>query len=311
MGLGIPTWAVSAINAITSSVGGAWKFVQNCLSDLGNCVNKILEMANDAGMNIPTWGKNIVKSLKALRRRRQLGDSYDTHVERRRLNPLITGWDFVKNCLTNLDEAASKLLIMAKDAKMGLPAWGVNIVKSLKAAMGRRRLETDSFQNVMLGTETHENHQATSTRRRLNPLITGWNFVKNCLTNLDEAASKLLILAKDVNMGLPAWGVNIVKSLKAAIGRRRLETESFKSVMLGIETHDNHQAIRRRLNPLLTGWNFIKDCLTDLNGCASNILVLAEDANVGLPAWGVNVRFLYNVFFDLLPLSLDSYIPNY
>ena len=214
MGLGIPTWAVSAINAITSAVGGAWKFVQNCLSDLGNCVNKILEMADDAGMNIPTWGKNIVKSLKALRRRRQLGDSYDTHVE----------------------------------------------------------------------------------RRRLNPLITGWNFVKNCLTNLDEAASKLLILAKDVNMGLPAWGVNIVKSLKAAIGRRRLETESFKSVMLGIETHENHQAIRRRLNPLLTGWNFIKNCLTDLSGCASNILVLAEDANVGLPAWGVNVRFLYLVF---------------
>ena len=83
---------------------------------------------------------------------------------------------------------------------------------------------------------------------------------------------------------------------------------------MGTETQENHQATstRRRLNPLITGWNFIKNCLTDLSGCASNILVLAEDANVGLPAWGVNVRFLYNVFFDfLLAIILDSYIPNY
>ena len=261
MGLGIPSWAVSAIDAITSAVGGAWKFVKNCMSDLGNCVNKILEMADDAGMNIPTWGKNIVKSLKALRRRRQLGDSYETHVERRRLNPLITGWNFIKNCLGDLGGCASNILVLAEDADVGLPAWGVNIVKSLKAAIGRRRLETDSFKNVMLGFETHDNHQAM--RRRLNPLLTGWNFIKDCLTDLNGCASNILSLAKKVKMGLPDWALNVVTALEAVItkgtGGRRLGEVSCSS---------EEFEPKNLIDQIVCGWNnLIMPCLKNFGEC--------------------------------------------
>ena len=106
---------------------------------------------------------------------------------------------------------------------------------------------------------------------------------------MSECASKLLVLASDASVGLPQWGINIVKSLKAIAGRRLLETKSFEEVMMKKTTHSNHVAERRRLNPLVTGWNFVKDCLTSMKACAFNILTLAEKANMGLPGWALNV----------------------
>ena len=143
----------------------------------------------------------------------------------------------------------------------------MQIVKSLKAVIGRRRLDTESFQNVMMGTETHENHQATSTRRRLNPLITGWNFVKNILTDLDEAAGKLLIMAKDVDMGLPDWALNVVTALQAIIskgtGGRRLGEVSCSSDEFEPKTI---------IDKIVCGWNnLIMPCLKDFGNCMAKI----------------------------------------
>ena len=133
--------------------------------------------------------------------------------------------------------------------------------------IGRRRLDTESFQNVMMGTETHENHQATSTRRRLNPLITGWNFVKNILTDLDEAAGKLLIMAKEVDMGLPDWALNVVTALQAIIskgtGGRRLGEVSCSSDEFEPKTI---------IDKIVCGWNnLIMPCLKDFGNCMAKI----------------------------------------
>jgi len=178
---------------------------------------------------------------------------------------------------------------------MNLPAWGVNIVKSLKA-ISRRRMEDEhsTLNNEHdYDDETNYEHDPNKMmsikRRRLNPLITGWNFIKSCLTDMSKCANDLLVLASDASVGLPQWGINIVKSLKAIAGRRRLETKSFEEVMMKKTTHSNHVAERRRLNPLVTGWNFIKDCLTDMSSCASDILILAEKVSMGLPGWALNV----------------------
>ena len=145
----------------------------------------------------------------------------------------------------------------------------MQIVKSLKAVIGRRRLDTESFQNVMMGTETHENHQATSTRRRLNPLITGWNFVKNILTDLDEAAGKLLIMAKEVDMGLPDWALNVVTALQAIIskgtGGRRLGEVSCSS--------DEFEP-KSIIDKIVCGWNnLIMPCLKDFGQCMVRIII--------------------------------------
>ena len=50
LNLGIPTWAKNAVSASTSAVGGAWSSVQTCMGNLGNCANKLWELASVAGM---------------------------------------------------------------------------------------------------------------------------------------------------------------------------------------------------------------------------------------------------------------------
>ena len=50
LNLGIPTWTKNAVSVITSAVGGARSSVQTCMGNLGNSVNKLLELASVAGM---------------------------------------------------------------------------------------------------------------------------------------------------------------------------------------------------------------------------------------------------------------------
>ena len=104
---------------------------------------------------------------------------------------------------------------------MNLPAWGVNIVKSLKA-IARRRMEDEhsTLNNEHdYDDETNYEHDPNKMmsikRHRLNPLISGSNFIKSCLTDMSKCANASLVLASDASVGLPQWGINIVKSLKA------------------------------------------------------------------------------------------------
>ncbi len=226
-------------NAFTSSISGIKKFVKLVLDDLSAVPEKLLELASEAGLDLPPWAKNIVKSLKAVagggRRRANDGDSEngadgvdfdevkkkDGETNRqgvRRLNLLVNGWEFIKVCLNDYGLCAEKIVEFADAAGMNVPTWAKNAVAVIAG------------HNVPGWTEI-------------------WELIQKCLKDVQECPRHFIDVFKLQDSPLVEWAA----------------ASFVDAVIWGVDktktSDDKKKEIKRELQ------GFLNFCLGDLKRC--------------------------------------------
>eukprot|EP00946_MAST-07B_sp_MAST-7B-sp1_P002708 g2708.t1 len=170
-------------NAFTSSVAGVGNFIKLCLSDLSQVPQKLIELADSAGMAVPKWATNILKLMKST---------------------VTAGWHFVQafiECTSAFTDdpqgtaagCAEKVLLFLDSAGVELPKWSQNVVIFLKSTS-----ESDNgsgrFQDV-------------------------WRFLQGLLDTCStgtgsECVERLLPIAGEF-LPLPKWAEGVVDGLRA------------------------------------------------------------------------------------------------
>ena len=106
-------------NAVLQALANGWNFVKDCLGDFGACGNRMLQIANDFGMELPEWAKNVVEALfnveqkEAGDRRLVVHGSTDHEHGRRRdsiVDTIASAWtDLIMPALGKLKDLVASL----------------------------------------------------------------------------------------------------------------------------------------------------------------------------------------------------------